>query len=74
MATKANSKPCQTSEMEPQDVTGYRGEFRILPNIYDGASVFLQTMINLTNVMKVFVFYDIAIAKNGRFYRYFHIT
>ena len=41
MATKANSKPCQTSEMEPQDVTGYRGEFRILPNIYDGASVFL---------------------------------
>ena len=35
MATKANSKPCQTSEMElfPQVVTGFRGERRILPNI-----------------------------------------
>ena len=30
MTTKANSKPCQTSEMElsPQVVTGYRDEFR----------------------------------------------
>ena len=33
MATKANSRPCQTSEMElfPQVVTGFRGELRILP-------------------------------------------
>ena len=33
--TKANSKPCQTAEMElfPQVVTGFRGEFRILPYI-----------------------------------------
>ena len=32
MATKANSKPSQTSEMElfPQVVTGFRGEPRIL--------------------------------------------
>ena len=35
MAAKANSKPCQTSEMElfPQVVTGFRGELRILPNM-----------------------------------------
>ena len=52
---------------------GYRGEFRILLNIYDGASVFLYTMINLTNVMKVFVFSGVFIAKKGCFYRYFHI-
>ena len=34
MTKKANSKPCQTSEMElfPQVVTGFRGEVRILPN------------------------------------------
>ena len=33
--TQANSKPCQTSKMElfPQVVTGYRGKFRILPDI-----------------------------------------
>ena len=39
MAIKANSKPCQTSEMElfPQVVTGFRGELRILPNIVDEA-------------------------------------
>ena len=31
MATKANSKHCQTSEIElPQVVTGFRGELRIL--------------------------------------------
>ena len=36
---KVNSKPCQTAEMElsPQVVTGFRGELRILPYIYDGA-------------------------------------
>ena len=35
MATKANSKPCQTSEMElfPQVLTGFRGELRILLNM-----------------------------------------
>ena len=35
MATKANSKLCQTSEMElfAQVVTGFRGKLRILPNI-----------------------------------------
>ena len=34
-ATKANSKPCQTSEMElfVQVVTCFRSELRILPNI-----------------------------------------
>ena len=39
MATKANSKPCQTSEMElfPQVITGFRGKLRILLNIYDEA-------------------------------------
>ena len=50
-----------------QVVTGYRDEFRILPNIYDRASVFLQTMINLTNVIKVFVSFGISIAKKGVF-------
>ena len=30
-------------------------------------------MINLTNVMKVFVFFGICIVKEGCFYRYFHI-
>ena len=30
--------------------------FTILPNVYDGASVFLWTMINLTNLMKISVF------------------
>ena len=39
MITIANSKPCQTSEMSfLQDVTGFRGELRILPNIYEGAT------------------------------------
>ena len=35
MATKANSKPGQTFEMElfPQALKGYRDEFRIFPNI-----------------------------------------
>ena len=35
MATKANSKPCQTYEMKlfPQVVTGFRGELIILPNM-----------------------------------------
>ena len=35
MATKANSKPCQTSEMDlfPQIVTGLRGELIIMSNI-----------------------------------------
>ena len=39
MATKANSKHCQTSEMElfPKVVTGFRGELRVLLNIYNGA-------------------------------------
>ena len=39
MAAKANSKSCQTSEMElfPQVVTGFGGELRILPNILDEA-------------------------------------
>ena len=34
MATKANSKPCKTSEMVlfPQVVTGFRGELKILHN------------------------------------------
>ena len=37
--TKVSSKLCQTSEIElfPQVVTGFRGELRILSNIYDGA-------------------------------------
>ena len=32
MATKANTKPCKTFEMElfPQVVAGFRGELRIL--------------------------------------------
>ena len=30
-------------------------------------------MINLTNVMKVFVFFGISIGKEGCFCRYFHI-
>ena len=35
MATKANSKLYQTSEMEliPQVVTDFRGELKILPNV-----------------------------------------
>ena len=35
MAKKANSKPCQSSEMElfAQVVTGFRGELRILLNM-----------------------------------------
>ena len=35
MATKANSKPCQTSEMELflQVANGFGGELRILPNM-----------------------------------------
>ena len=35
MITKASSKPCLTSEMElfPQFVTGFRGEFKILPKL-----------------------------------------
>ena len=35
MATKANSKPCQTSEMVlfPQIATGLTGELIIMPNI-----------------------------------------
>ena len=39
MATKVNSKFYQTSEMElfPQVFTGFRGELRILPNVWDGA-------------------------------------
>ena len=34
-----SSKPCQIFERElfPQVVTGFRGEHRILPNIYDRA-------------------------------------
>ena len=37
--TKVNSKPCQTAVMElfPQVVTGFRGELRILPYIWDEA-------------------------------------
>ena len=34
-------------------VTSYRDEFRIFPNNYGGALVFLQTMIILKNVMKL---------------------
>ena len=30
-------------------------------------------MINLTNVMKACVFFGLSIAKEGCFYRYFHI-
>ena len=43
VTTKANSKLCQTFEMElfQQIVTSYRDEFRILPNNYGGALVFL---------------------------------
>ena len=39
MTAKANSKSCQTSEMElsPRVVTGFRGERRILSNILDEA-------------------------------------
>ena len=35
MATKTNTKPCKTSEMElfSQVVTGFRGELRILSKI-----------------------------------------
>ena len=37
MATKANSRPWQASEMElfPQVVTGFRGELRILPIVWE---------------------------------------
>ena len=51
----------------PQVVTGYRDEFRVLLNIYDGALVFLQTMISLKNVLKVFVSFGISLAKTGTF-------
>ena len=53
MATKANSKSCKTFQMEhyPQIVNGFRGELRILPNIYDGVfsrnsqrSIFLEKL------------------------------
>ena len=72
MTTKTNSKPCQTSEMEL---------FRKLSPLSEVNSKscrtfmmkLLQTMINLTNVIKVFAFFDIFIAKEGCFYRYFHI-
>ena len=39
MAGNANSKPCQASEMElfTQAVTGFKSEFRILTNIWNGA-------------------------------------
>ena len=43
MAIKANVKALSNiwNVAFLQVVTGYRGEFRILPNIYDGASEFL---------------------------------
>ena len=39
MATKVNSKLCQTSEKElfPQIVTAFKGELKILSNMSDGA-------------------------------------
>ena len=35
MTTKANLKPCQTTEIElfPQVVTGFRGALKTLPNM-----------------------------------------
>ena len=39
MATKTNWEPCQTSETElfAQVATGFRGELKILPIIWDAA-------------------------------------
>ena len=53
----------------PQFVTGYRDEYRIFPNIYDGAFVSLWIVINLKNAMKVFAYYG----KDECFYKYFRI-
>ena len=48
--TKVNSKPWQTSEMQlfPQVVTGFTGEFRILPYIWDTyIHTYIHTYIQL---------------------------
>ena len=68
-----HSKPCQTSEMEL---------FRKLLPATEVNSEFCKTFMMellrfyndyLTNVMKVFVFFGMSAAKEGCFYRYFHI-
>ena len=65
MTAETNSKPCQTAEMELFiKLLPAAEEFRILPKIYEEAFVFLNTRINLKNVIKVFVSYSVGIQEN----------
>ena len=77
---KGEFKSCQTSEMKLfrklLRATEANSEFMmelLQIQIYYGASVFLQAKINLTNVIKIFVFFGISITKEVCIYRYFHI-
>ena len=67
MTPKANSKSWSNiSDGAFSEVaTDYRGDFIILLNIFYGAPDFLQTMINLTNAMKIFVFLGIFVVKKS---------
>ena len=67
-APKANSKPCKTSEIEPfwnllpateMDSESFQTSLMELLCFY--------TLINLKNVMKVFVYFGISMAKKGVF-------
>ena len=65
MTAETNSKPCQIAEMELfSKLLPAAEEFRILPKIYEEAFVFLNTRINLKNVIKVFVSYSVRIQEN----------
>ena len=49
MAAKTNSKPYQTSEMEPipQVVTSFRGELRILPNMEQKMNTKMELFVEM---------------------------
>ena len=65
MTAETNSKPCQTAEMELfSKLSPAAEEFRILPEIYEEAFMFLNTRINLKNVIKVFVSCSVRIQEN----------
>ena len=72
VATKANSKPYETFEMElfPQVLTSYRGEFRIFPNNYGSISIgyifFKECNESICLLWYIF-------SKDRCFYRYLHI-
>ena len=75
VATKANSKPYETFEMElfPQALTSYRGEFRIFPNNYGGALVFLLTICYFEECNESICLLWYIFSKDRCFYRYLHI-